>query len=76
MDDEALSMIDMMGGSEQLQAKVVHTDFFNGMEYINYILLFECCGYDANNKTIIQSLRMILMTMTLINYHIVQYSPV
>lgn len=31
MDDEAISMMEMMGGPEQVQAKIVHTDFFNGM---------------------------------------------
>ena len=31
MDDDAMSMMEMIGGPDQMQAKIVHTDFFNGM---------------------------------------------
>jgi hypothetical protein len=35
MDDDAMSMMEMMGGPDQMQTKVVHTDFFNGNILIN-----------------------------------------
>lgn len=37
MDDDAMSMMDMIGGPDQMQTKIVHTDFFNGMLLVHFL---------------------------------------